>query len=139
MDGSDPRVVYTGYFLVASAALVVASIIRSMRPFGSKKWPLVEAVVTEDPERSDILAHHSVKIDYSYQVNGIQYAGRHRERVDWRDNELLNRFPKGRTFVVRVKPGRPEISVMRDDDQTDGVRQRLERMDEERKRRSTRS
>jgi hypothetical protein len=65
----------------------------------------------------------------------IQCAGRHEEHVGRGDGEFLQRFPKGRTFVVRVKPGRHEISVMRDDDQTDGVRPRLERADEEMKRR----
>jgi hypothetical protein len=139
MEGSDPQVASKGYFLVAVAVFVVASIIQSLRPFGSKKWPLVDAVVTDNPQRSDIPGYHSVKVDYSYQINGTQYTGRHREHVDRWDDEFPNRFPKGRTFVVRVKPGRPEISVMRDDDQPNGVRQRLERIDEERTRRSTRN
>ena len=31
--------------------------------------------------------------------------------------EYIDRFSKGRKFVVRVKPNEPEISIVREDDQ----------------------
>ena len=82
--------------------------------------------------RPNFLGHYKAEIAYSYRFNDNLYTGLHRERAfSWWDAELLRRFPKGRTFVVRLKPGKPEVSIMRDDDQTDGVRQMLDRIDEQ--------
>jgi hypothetical protein len=133
--GSGPRNAYWVYYLVWLVLLLFAAGIQSMRPFGVKKWPTAEAVVSDGKVYLDFFGHSKAEITYSYRFDGVLYTGLHRERVFtlW-SKEVLGRFPKGRTFVVRVKPERPEVSVMRDDDQTDGVKQMLDRIDEEHKR-----
>jgi hypothetical protein len=133
--GSDSRSVYLIYYLAWLALLLIAAVIQSMRPFGVKKWPTAEAAATGGAVRPNFLGHYKAEIAYSYRFNGNLYTGLHRERVFTRwDTELLRRFPTGRTFVVRVKPGKPEVSVMRDDDQADSVGQMLDRIDEQHKR-----
>jgi hypothetical protein len=70
-----------------------------------------------------------VEIVYSYRYQGELYTGMHTEPCFGSDSEnMQNRFPHGRTFIVRVKPDEPEVSVLRDDDQADGLAQRLARI-----------
>ena len=126
---------YLFYLLGVLFVAAFASLIQALRGFGSKKWPTVEAVVTAIPFRSGIFIYHAVRIEYEYLFEGIRYTGRHSEPVSGPgDDEFFERYPKGRTFILRVKRGKPEVSVIRDDDQPDGIWQRLERIDEERKR-----
>ena len=131
------------YLLYLLGMLIVAALVtlvQALRGFGSKKWPTVEAVVTAIPFRSGIFIYHAVRIEYEYLFEGIRYTGRHSEPVSIPgDNEFSERYPKGRRFILRVKPGKPEVSVILDDDQPDGILQRLERIDEERKRGALRS
>jgi len=42
----------------------------------------------------------------------------------------MRRFVEGRRIVVRVNPAEPEVSIMRDRDQTEDIQERLERIDE---------
>lgn len=98
---------------------------------GSGEWPLAQATVTDNPVRVNGFGGNKVEIVYSYRVEGELYTGLHEEPgFMGSDTEYMERFAKGRTFVVRVKPGKPEVSMVRDDDQGDGIRKRLERIDE---------
>ena len=127
------------YFFAWLALCLIAGIAPSMRRFGARKWPTAEATVTGGAMRSHFLGNDKAEIDYSYNFDGNSYTGVHRERVVvWWDRSLLKRFPKGRTILVRVRPGRPEVSIMRDADQTDSVRRMLERIDEEHEREKAR-
>lgn len=97
----------------------------------SGDWPLAQATITDNPVRIEGSFSATVEIVYSYRVEGELYTGLHGEPVfNASDTEYNERFAKGRSFVVRVKPGEPEVSVVRDDDQGDGVRKRLEQIDE---------
>jgi hypothetical protein len=99
--------------------------------YGSSEWPLAEAVVTDNPLRVQGFGRSTVEIPYSYRVQGELYTGLYEEPgFGGSGSEYMERFPKGKSFVVRVKPGEPEVSVVRDDDQADGTRKRLERIDE---------
>jgi hypothetical protein len=99
--------------------------------YGARKWATADAIVTEDPVRVAGFPDSTVEIVYSYRVGGELYAGLHEEPAFMGSgSEYMERFPKGRNFVVRVKPGEPEVSVVRDDDQGDGIRKRLEPIDD---------
>jgi hypothetical protein len=104
------------------------SIRNGLNGAGRGAWPAVEAIVTADPERRDGIAGSVVEIVYSYRFEGELYTGMHEEPVFPEDAEYQQRFISGRRFVVRVKPGEPEISVVRDKDQTDGLEKRLEQI-----------
>ena len=59
------------------------------------------------------------QIIYYYSHDGHYFSGT-REK-EFRSYGLANRyvadFPKGTQFVVRVKPGNPKTSILRDEDQ----------------------
>jgi hypothetical protein len=86
------------------------------RSLGSARWPRVEAVVTADPVRAGLIGR-AVEIVYSYRVEGELYTGLHEEPCLHGEAEYMARFVKGTKFVVRVKPGEPAISVLREVDQ----------------------
>ena len=76
----------------------------------------------------DIFEGTVVEIAYSYRVAGELYTGFHEEPCFLNEAEYRPRFPVGRTFVVRVKSEEPQVALLRDDDQVDGVAQRLARI-----------
>jgi len=120
-----------GQALIRFLAYLFKSIWTWSASFGVGKWATADAVVTGDPVRVEGFFGATVEIVYSYRVEGELYTGLHEELAFMgSDSEYMERFTKGRTFVVRVKPGEPEVSVVRDDDQGDGIKKRLERIDE---------
>ena len=129
---------------MGSIALVqlIGSAFRSIRnrvnAAGSGGWPKVEAVVTADPERQIGLTCSVVEIVYSYRFEGELYTGLHEEPVFFQDREYQERFIKGTRFIVRVKPEQPELSLLLDEDQADGMHQRFERIYDLHKRKNAR-
>lgn len=98
---------------------------------GSAEWPLAQATVSDNPVRIEGAFSTTVEIVYSYRVDGELYTGLHEEPVfKGSDTEYSERFAKGGRFTVRIKPGEPEVSVVRDSDQGDGIGKRLEQIDE---------
>jgi len=102
----------------------------------SEKWPTAEAIVTADPAAGYAApARSTVDVPYTYHFEGELYTGLHEEpSFDGVGAKFLRRLAKGRRFLVRVNPAHPEVSIMRDRDQTDDIQQQLEQMDEEHER-----
>jgi hypothetical protein len=98
----------------------------------SEKWPTAEAIVTADAAPfSGALTASTVEIAYTYRFQGELYTGLHEEpSFGGVGSEFKKRFAKGRRFLVRVNPAEPEVSIMRDRDQTDDLQQRFEQIDE---------
>jgi uncharacterized protein DUF3592 len=103
-----------------------------LKAMRSGKWPRAEAVVTVDPAaRYAALAGFTVEVPYTYRFQGELFTGLHEEpSFGGVGSRFLQRFAKGRRFLVRVNPAKPEVSIMRDRDQTDDIQERLERSDE---------
>jgi hypothetical protein len=97
----------------------------------SEKWPTAEAIVTADPSsRYAALTGFTVEVPYTYRFQGELYTGLHEEpSIDGVGSKFMQRFAKGRRFLVRVNPAEPEVSIMRDRDQADGIQMRLEQID----------
>lgn len=95
---------------------------------GSKQWSSTEATVTADPTESNGYGGTKVEVVYSYRFQDELYTGIHTEPCFGSASEYMQRFPSGRRILVRVKPGEPDVSVIRDDDQEDGILKRLERI-----------
>jgi len=112
--------IFVGYFIRAFSNWWKAR--------GSKKWPSVDATVTAHPIESGGYGGTKVEIVYSYRTQDERYTGTHTEPCFGSASEYTQRFPRGRSVVVRVKPGQPDVSVILDDDQEDGVLKRLERI-----------
>lgn len=100
---------------------------------------MAEAVVTDDTLRTQGFGGGTIEIVYSYRFDGELYAGLHAEPTfGGSGSEYIERLSKGRKFMVRVKPGEPDVSMMRDDDQGDGILKPLEQIDKIYERRATR-
>jgi hypothetical protein len=117
-----------GIFLARFLSSIFRSAWSSLRGLAARKWLTADAIVTSNSERLDFFDASVVEIAYSYRVHGELYTGLHEEPCFLNESEYRLRFPVGRTFVVRVKLGEPEVSVLRDDDQADGILQRLQRI-----------
>ena len=118
-----------GFFIDVIIGYIARATRNAWRSGGSAEWAVVEAIVTADPTKSSGYGGTSVEIVYSYRFKGELYTGLHEEPCFVAASKYMERFAKGRTFMVRVKPDEPEVSVVHDDDQTDGIRQRPERID----------
>jgi Protein of unknown function (DUF3592) len=103
-----------------------------LRAIGSEKWPTAEAIVTADPATTYAASTgFTVDVPYTYRFQGELYTGLLEEPADGGvGSAFMKRFAKGRRFVVRVNPAEPEVSIMRDRDQTDEVQGRLEQVDQ---------
>lgn len=110
-----------------------------LKTFGSGKWPRVEGTVTADPVRVNGFGGSKVEFPYSYRVEGELYTRLHEEPCFPSESEYMERFAKGRRFVVRVKPSASEVSLVREGDQADGIQKRLEEIDDLHKRETTRN
>jgi len=96
----------------------------------SESWPTAEAIVTGDPAGFRSLAGSTVEVPYTYRFQGELYTGLHEEpSFDGVGSVFMRRFVNGRRFLVRVNPEKPEVSLMRDRDQTDDIQERLEQID----------
>lgn len=86
----------------------------------SERWPTAEAIVTADQIGFRAFARYTVEVPYTYRFQGELYTGLHEEpSFDGVGSGFLRRFAKGSRFLVRVNPAEPEVSIMRDRDQTD--------------------
>jgi hypothetical protein len=84
----------------------------------SEGWPMTVATVeqryVEEGRRS-----HAATIAYSYSVNGEYYAG----LATWHfpleamAYKFIERYPTDAKMMVRYKPEKPEVSVLREQDQ----------------------
>jgi hypothetical protein len=89
-----------------------------LRARGSSEWPTANATVTAPPTSTSGYGCPSVEIVYSYRFEGELYNGFHEEPFLLVDSvtEYVTRFVEGSRFVVRVKPGEPEVSIVREGD-----------------------
>ena len=89
-----------------------------VRAIGSDRWPAAEAIVTADPETTYAAsAGRTVDVPYTYRFEGELYTGLY-EEPGGVGSAFMRRLAKGRRFLVRVNPAKPEVSVVRERDQT---------------------
>jgi hypothetical protein len=117
-------------YILKAIGCSIKTIMNSVHSFGSGEWPRVEAIVTADPERFERISSTTVEVVYSYRFEGELYTGFHEEPCFLSKSENMERFSKGRHFIVRVKPSEPEVSIVRETDQASGIQKRLEEIDE---------
>lgn len=110
--------------LVIYLCRLIAASVHSWR---SMRWPRVEATITESPESQDGIFSKQVEFAYSYRIDGELYTGLHEQPLFLSDSDYAKRFVKGRRFVVRVKPGAPEVSMVWDRDQADCIEEATSR------------
>jgi hypothetical protein len=114
-----------GLGLVRLVVYLCRSTWTGLKALGSGRWPRAEATVTSDPTLIEGFGGAKVEITYSYRFEDELYTGLHEEPCFLSESEYMERFMKGRNFIVRVKPREPEVSLVRDADQADGIRKTL--------------
>jgi hypothetical protein len=95
------------------------SVVQWIKKSGTGRWACSEAIVTAEPSVLQGSWGAMVEVVYSYRVEGELYTGLHEEPFLSADSlkNYTARFSNGRTFVVRFKPGKPDHSVIRQQDQ----------------------
>jgi len=106
-------------YLLKAVVYALRAIMRRLRVWGSGQWALANATVTAPPASSSGFGCPRVEIVYSYRFKGELYTGIHEEPFLLAGSltDYVERFAEGRTIVVRVKPGNPEVSLVCEDDQ----------------------
>jgi hypothetical protein len=90
-----------GFFVDVVIGYITRAIRNAWRAGGSAEWIAVEATVTAEPTKSSGYGGTSVEFPYTYRVQGELYTGLHEEPCWFLESEYMERFAKGRTFVVR--------------------------------------
>jgi hypothetical protein len=90
-----------------------------LRLCGTGEWPLAYATITAPPTSSPGLGCPKAEIVYSYRIDGELYTRIHGESLSMADSlaAYVARFREGRSLVVRVKPGNPDVSIVCEADQ----------------------
>jgi len=106
------------WFAYVVVGYLVRMTIGLVKGRGSDQWPRENATVWSS-NTSNLYGGGVAEIIYSYSHNGRYFSGTHEKQFLSYDsaNWYVAGFPKGAQLVVRVKPGRPKTSILRDDDQ----------------------
>jgi hypothetical protein len=114
------RVMLGGWYLDILIVYLIRYIVRIVKLHRSDGWPLKNAVVSSSRCPPASSGGPVAEIGYTYEHAGSYYAGLHREPFILRSSaeDYAARFITGNHIVIRVDPKRPEISILRQDDQT---------------------
>lgn len=107
-----------GWFLDVLAVYLFKVVVFWFRSRGSVSWPSVTATVTAayyNP--SGGLGCDTAEIAYSYRLGDESYTGMYeRPFLAGSAKDYVARFSVGNKLTVHVKPGNPDMSVVRDED-----------------------
>jgi hypothetical protein len=108
--------------LIGYSIYLFRSVIRMVEACGSTTWPVVNATVTGSSCDATYLGALA-EVTYVYDFQGEPFSGMHRQPCISHGSaeEYVARFPTGGDVILRVKPEEPEVSIVRDRDQTVGI------------------
>jgi hypothetical protein len=97
---------------------VVRVIVRLLRARGSRSWPVITAKVTGTNYRPGGVGCAVADITYHYRLDGVLHTGTDANPLVWDSSakNYLEDHPPGSELLVRVKPGCPDLSVVRQKD-----------------------
>jgi len=109
-----------GWYIDILIGYVIRAVIRLVKLRRSEGWSLEDAVVSSSTCPLAPSGGPVAEIGYTYNHAGGYYAGVHSEPFILRSSaeEYVARFAVGAHITIRVDPNRPEVSVLRQDDQT---------------------
>jgi hypothetical protein len=102
-----------GLFLDIFIEYVFRILLRGIRLFRSRHWPVVNASVLSAGCPQSGLGCTVANVDYEYDANGVKYAESFEKPFIASTSGMAyaQQFVKGADFLVRVKPGDPSVSV----------------------------
>ncbi len=97
---------------------LVRALIQMVRSRRAKSWPVVAGKVTTAQRRIGSIGCMVVDLTYQYRVDGELYTGTHAEPFLWAGSakNYLEQCAPGSKLIVRVRPGVPAASFVRDRD-----------------------
>ena len=107
--------VFVGYFVTLFR--IVARILRTRR---SKGWREITATVSgASSQTSSYMPRPVAEIVYTYRLDGSFYGGADEKPFFFESSaqRYAQQFTRGDSLIVRVKPGKPEVSIVNDEDQ----------------------
>lgn len=109
-----------GWFVDIVVEYFFRTIMRMIRRRGSRSWPIAKATVTSSAFEHASYGCDVAEVCYAYRVEGELYTGMNEKPffTDHWGKDYIRYFPPDKEFTVRVKPGDPSVSVVREDDQT---------------------
>ena len=102
-----------GFLLYTIVEYLIRGTVRAIKRQRSRGWPTTKATIisaTHNKNSSCDLA----EVVYAYHYNGERYSGRNKKPFLFSSNAeiYVNDFQPGKEFTVRVKPTKPEISIV---------------------------
>jgi hypothetical protein len=86
---------------------------------GSGAWPVAQATITSSTCPKAMYGCDVAEVYYTYRVDGELYTGVNEKPFIYHHSgqNYVSNFAPGREFTVRVKPGYPLVSIVREVDQ----------------------
>jgi hypothetical protein len=97
---------------------IVRALIQIFRSQRARSWSVVKGKVTTAQKSGGGIGCTVVELTYKYRVNGELYTGSHTEPFlsAGSARSYLEQCEPGSKLIVRVRPGMPESSFVRDKD-----------------------
>src|SRR5689334_766744 len=97
---------------------LIRALIRLIRARGSERWPIETAIITSSGCTS-ALGGSVAHAGYTYRYQGKLFTGGYEKPFVLHDSakRYAAGLPTGTRIILRVKPGQPNISIVRDKDQ----------------------
>jgi hypothetical protein len=113
----------SGWYLDVLVGYLLRMLIRTVKARGSNRWPLEKALITDSRVDRAAYGGRVAEVTYAFHHEGEYCSGMHREPFLLVDSaeEYVARFREGGDVIVRVRPGEPEMSIIRQRDQVIGI------------------
>ena len=108
-----------GWYLDIVVGYLIRLVIRLVRTRGSDAWLTEKAKVSASSCPSAPYGGPRAEVGYTYVHEGSYFSGMYRRGFILRSSaeDYAALFPADSDVVIRLKPGEPETSIIRDDDQ----------------------
>src|SRR6266851_4254546 len=105
-------------YVFKTLVYVFKSLARVLHLRGSATWSKATAKVASSKSAPGGYGCPIAEVVYTYEIDGSIYSGLNEKPFISSDSveEYATRFTPGSTMVVRLKPGEPEKSIVRDAD-----------------------
>ncbi|MGA9353608.1 MAG: DUF3592 domain-containing protein [Terriglobales bacterium] len=112
-----------GWYLDIIVGYIVRITMRTLKARGSGRWPLQKAKVTGSNCEYSASGGQVAEVTYAWNRDGEYFSGMYKEPSLLLSSavEYAARFPAGGDVIIRVKPSHPEMSIIRDSDQSWGM------------------
>ena len=111
----------SGWYVDIFVGHLIRILIRTVKARGSDRWAIEKGMVTGS--RSDPAPYGGPVAEVTCTYEGKYFSGMQREPCTLRGSaeEYAARFREGSDIIARVKPGEPEVSIVRQRDQAIGI------------------